>query len=224
MFDESYYARFYRDYELQNPPSKLRYYHRLAQEVTADKENPAVHDLGCAFGRFIGTAPKHWTRSASDANAHAIESARQCYPEVSFVVANGLVPDSEGHFDLVTAFDVLEHFSNIVGTLCGIAGQLREGGHLVVVVPVYDGPCGAIVRLLDRDPTHVQKESRGFWLGVLSKEFTIVKKCGITRYLLPGGYYAHFAAAWSFNVAPAIALVCKKKSGYVPSMLREATR
>lgn len=215
MFDQSYYARVYRNYELQNPRRKLRYYHSLAQQIVAHKNAPIVHDLGCAFGRFIGTAPKHWRRSASDANAYAIDSARECYPDVSFVVADGLIPDADARFDLVTAFDVLEHISNLSETLRDIARQVKDGGYFITVVPVYDGPLGAIVRLLDRDPTHVHKESRRFWIDTLSKDFTIVSKCGIARYLLPGGFYAHIAAAWTWRFAPAIALVCKKKVGSV---------
>lgn len=171
-----------------------------------------MYDLGCAFGRFIGTAPKHWKRTASDANAYAIESARASYPDVSFAVADGLAQGSEDQFDLVTTFDVLEHIPNIAEALRGIAGQLREGGCLIAVVPVYDGPLGGIVMRLDRDPTHVHKESRHFWIDALSREFSIVKTCGVTRYLLPGGLYVHFAASWTFRFAPAIAVVCKKAS------------
>jgi SAM-dependent methyltransferase len=199
MFDESYYAGVYRNYELQNAAHKLRYYHRLVQEVIAHERAPTVHDLGCAFGRFIGTAPKHWRRSASDASAYAVDAARRQYQDVSFEVSDDLTSESAGRLDIVTAFDVLEHIPDLPRALCGIAKQLRDGGVLVAVVPVYDGPLGPLVRCLDRDPTHVHKESRRFWMNVLSKEFTIVKKCGITRYLLPGGLYAHSAATWSFN-------------------------
>jgi SAM-dependent methyltransferase len=212
MFESSYYAGVYRNYELQNPSHKLRYYHSLVRDAVAGEGTPTVHDLGCAFGLFIGTAPDHWRRSASDTSAYAVDAARRRYPDVSFEVSDGLIARSEVGLDIVTAFDVLEHIPDLPHALCGIAKQLRDGGVLVAVVPVYDGPLGPLVRWLDRDPTHVHKESRRFWMSVLSTDFTFIRKCGITRYLFPGGHYAHFAAAWTFNVAPAIALVCKKRS------------
>jgi SAM-dependent methyltransferase len=204
-----YYAKYYRDYERQNPAAKLQYYARLvSQQLDRSDRSPRVHDLGCAFGRFLGAAPQHWIRSGSDANHYALDVAREAYPQVTFSADDQLeVPNS---FDAVTAFDVLEHIEDVDGTLARIAAALRPRGILVAVMPVYDGPLGGIVRALDRDPTHVHRESRRFWFETIARHLDIVERIGITRYLLPWGYYVHVPLSWTVPIAPAVAIVARK--------------
>jgi SAM-dependent methyltransferase len=40
-------------------------------------------------------------------------------------------------FDLIGAFDVIEHLDDDEKILCRLSGQLRPGGHLVVTVPAH---------------------------------------------------------------------------------------
>jgi hypothetical protein len=91
-----------------------------------------------------------------------------------------------------------------------VAGALAVGGIFLFVVPVYDGPLGPVVRLLDKDPTHVHQKSRAFWLGWASRRFTVLDWWGLTRYLLPGGLYVNWPSRLARRVSPAIAVVARK--------------
>jgi SAM-dependent methyltransferase len=117
-----------------------------------------------------------------------------------------------GPFDLITAFDVLEHIPSIDETLSWIAANVRPGGELLFVVPVYDGPFGFLVRSLDRDPTHVHKQGRGFWLSAASRHLCLVAWWGLFRYLVAGRFYVHAPArAWR-RFSPAIACRMRRQA------------
>ena len=54
-----------------------------------------------------------------------------------------------------------------------VRSLLRPGGLFVFVVPTYDGPLGPIVHLLDRDPTHIHRTNRKFWLDWAARHFDV---------------------------------------------------
>ena len=87
--------------------------------------------------------------------------------------------------------------------------SLTPGGIFLFVVPVYDGPMGPIIRTLDRDPTHVHKRSRAWWLELISRKFEVTSWTGIFRYLAGGRFYLHLPTRALRQVAPAIAIVGK---------------
>jgi hypothetical protein len=54
MTDLSYYEENYRNYELQNPPRKLRFFRKLMRLGLGQTDHlPKLLDVGCAFGRFL---------------------------------------------------------------------------------------------------------------------------------------------------------------------------
>jgi SAM-dependent methyltransferase len=211
-YDEAYYAQVYPNYERQNPPAKLRFYRRLIETALPEgTRRPRVYDFGCAFGACLGSLPEGWERFGYDASEFAIESARQSHPAVVFDGEPGRLTREAGTFDAITAFDVLEHIENVDAVLAMFERALRPGGCIVAVVPVYDGVLGPLVHLLDRDPTHVHKESRRAWLDRFAQTGEIVAWTGIVRYLVPALGYLHVPAELIRSVAPAIAVTVRKR-------------
>lgn len=210
----AYYEKCYRDYAAQNPQYKLRYYRRLAMEYAPQRSNhpTRVLDVGCAFGDFLAALPSDWQRFGVDANAFAIATAQRRSSGIAFHRIDGFdLP--VGGLDVVTAFDVLEHVAGVEAALAAIYAALRDRGVLVTVVPVYDGPLGPLVHALDKDPTHVHKRSRNFWLDLISGRFEIVRYEGILRYLLPGtALYVHAPSRSIAPVSPAVAIVGRKRA------------
>jgi SAM-dependent methyltransferase len=70
----------------------------------------------------------------------------------------GEIEIKKGMFDLVVAYDVLEHLSNLVVAMKTCLDLLREGGLLDILVP-YDLSHGAW-----QDPTHVRAFNEKSWL------------------------------------------------------------
>ncbi len=210
-FDRDYFETQYRDYARQNPPRKLDFYVAAAGRAVQEVARPRVLDIGCAFGLFLQRLGDRWDRTGVDASAYAIGRARATVPGVRFEVSPPGAMPVEGPFDLITAFDVLEHVAALDETLAWIARNLAPRGELLFVVPVYDGPAGLLVRLLDRDPTHVHKQGRGFWLRAAGRHLDPVDWVGVFRYLVAGRFYAHAAArAWR-RFSPAIACRARRR-------------
>lgn len=210
-FEEPYFRENYGDYTLHNPPRKIDFYRALAEQSVPGIERPRVLEVGCAFGLFLSALGPRWERYGSDLSAYAIEHARRSVPEARFVQAGAADRPFEGSFDLIAAFDVLEHVPDLEAVARTARASLRPNGRLLFVVPVYDGPTGPIVRLLDRDPTHVHKGSRAFWLDWTARFFHLDAWWGISRYLLPGGYYLHWPTQRLRRFTPAIAILAHQR-------------
>jgi SAM-dependent methyltransferase len=208
--DASYYEQCYPDYTAQNPIYKLRYYRKLVVEHASTGQRRSIVDIGCAFGDFLSIVPDTWYRLGVDRNQFAISYARKRFPSIEFEQRGDFslpLPD----VDVITAFDVLEHVSDVTSALSQIKASLRSGGVLVAVVPVYDGPLGGMVHALDKDPTHVHKLSRAAWHDLIARHFDIVHYEGIFRFLVPAVHrYLHFHSKRLVSVCPAVALVGRK--------------
>ena len=198
-FDAAYFSTVYRNYAAQNPQRKLRFYRRLLDQHPGGR----ILDMGCAFGAFLWTLGAQWTRYGIDMSAHALRSA-----PMRVAVASADALPFTGEFDAITAFDTLEHVPNLDAVGRFIA-TLKPGGIFVMVVPVYDGPLGWLVRLLDHDETHIHKQSRKWWLEWVGNHLDVKSWQGIFRYLV-GTYYVHWPTRWFRSIAPAIVIVARK--------------
>jgi SAM-dependent methyltransferase len=208
-FDRDYFARAYKDYARQNPPRKLRFYRRLIERELASAASPTLLEIGCGPGAFLGSLDRPWSAFGSDVSADAIKIARVRNPLAHFVLASGDALPFTRKFDVIVAFDVLEHVPHVRAAFEQVAQHLAPDGVFVFVVPVYDGLSGPIIRMLDRDPTHVHKNGRRFWLELAAKRFRVVDWYGITRYLLPGGIYVNWPTRWLRRHTPAVAVVAR---------------
>ena len=209
---EEYYQQNYRSYDLQNAPHKLAYY-RAQIEQHRDRAQPrCLYDIGCGPGNFLQSLGTGWEVYGSDINTFAMERAASRMPAGHFALGAGAVTKLfDRRFPVVTAFDVLEHVPEIEMAGAQIAEQLTPGGLFLFVVPVYDGLSGPVIKLLDKDPTHVHKRERAFWIDWASRHFSVLEWQGLLRYLLPGGYYMHVVTRSARGHVPAICVACRAR-------------
>jgi SAM-dependent methyltransferase len=209
-FEREYYEAVYPDYSRQNPPRKLGFYRRLVERV-APLDHPArILDIGCAFGDFLSMLDPGWERFGADVSRFAIEKAAASVPDATFARAGFSDLPFSGPFDIITAFDVIEHVPSLAVVADAVASRLPPGGHFIFVVPLYDGPTGPVIRLLDRDPTHVHKKSRDFWLAWAQERFEVREWWGVYRYLIPGLGYLHLPTKRLRRYTPAIVVIARK--------------
>jgi SAM-dependent methyltransferase len=210
VFDQTYYQSQYRDYSRQTPRRKLDFYRRMIVWGAGGRARRRILDIGCAFGHFLASLGDEWERSGEDASKYAIDKARSANPHIRFELSQTGTHPIKGPFDAITAFDVLEHMDGLREELSWIHGNLIPGGIFAFVVPVYDGPTGPIIRMLDRDPTHLHKWERRRWLDLVSERFQVLDWWGIFRYLIPGGPYVHVTTHALRVFTPAIACLTKR--------------
>jgi len=211
-FDAEYFATSYRDYVAQNPPRRLRFYTDTIERHMTPALPRRIHDLGCAFGGFLGSLDSRWEIFGTDVSDWSVAQAARSHPRGVFkVAAADAGPVFETTFGVVTAFDVVEHVRDPDTVARSVNQQLADGGYFVCVVPVYDGLSGPLIRLLDRDPTHLHKWPRKQWLDWAAAHFTLREWTGIVRYLLPLKYYLHVPTRALKHHTPAIILVAQKR-------------
>jgi 2-polyprenyl-3-methyl-5-hydroxy-6-metoxy-1,4-benzoquinol methylase len=139
--EERLYERTLRDLKRGKFPGDFDVKLRMCDPKPAEK----ILDIGCGIGWFAGTLASQYRVEvlAVDASEYAINEARKRYGNVDnldFQVCDALLIEYEEAFDKILCLDVLEHFSyeeaQIV--LRKIHTALREGGSLVLCVPIND--------------------------------------------------------------------------------------
>jgi SAM-dependent methyltransferase len=205
---EAYFAHAYgADYERHNPPYKWRAFLR---EILRLRRGGRLLEAGCGYGLFLRQAADHFECVGCDASEYAVRQARARLP-ARVPVFRAPLPGLElrRRFDVVTAFDVLEHIPDLDAALDNLERLLLPGGLLAFTVPVYDGPLGPLVGRLDRDETHVHRRGRDFWLDRLPPRFRLQRYTGVWRYFLLG-VYLNRVSRLSRRLATAILVLAEK--------------
>lgn len=185
-----YYSENYPDYERQTSSRKLDFYMNRVRAWVP--RGSSVFEMGVGMGHFLERAAAEYVCSGCEVNEYGLERARRRVPAAVLFLGSFESIPSHPAPRAVVSWDVLEHIVEIDEALRSIRSALPAHGLLLGVVPVYDGPLGWLVHLMDRDPTHVLKWSRDAWIGKLVEHgFEVVEHGGILRRLCFSRFYVH---------------------------------
>jgi 2-polyprenyl-3-methyl-5-hydroxy-6-metoxy-1,4-benzoquinol methylase len=116
-----------------------------------------VLEVGCGQGHFLRRIEKAFNAQGVELNQTAVSQCRELGLNVSGVSLEEL----PGLFDMVVAFEVLEHVDNPKQFLSQALNKLRPGGYLMIAVPDPDGYFSEADKvLLDMPPHHVLSFSK----------------------------------------------------------------
>jgi SAM-dependent methyltransferase len=204
-FDAAYGEHYYR----RNPRYKWR---SFLHEILKYRSSGTLLEVGCGFGPFLAQAHPYFQCTGCDISEYAVEEARRHLPASVhlFTAPLGNIPTGK-QFDVVAAFDVLEHIPGHEAAFANAAALLKPDGLFVFVVPVYDGPLGWLVNRLDHDETHLHRRERDFWLKNLPAPFEVIDYTGIWRYFLLNRFYLNAVSRLSRRVTTAIMVFTRKK-------------
>lgn len=136
-------AAFYRDLQDQlecyYPDDSPSFF--LALDLAKRTGARTVMDLGCGAGRFLDRAREAGLQTHGlDLNDQAVAAARARGHDVMSGTAEAFAASQPtSRFDLVTAFEVLEHLADPAAFLRDAARLVRPGGHLAIAVPNDEG-------------------------------------------------------------------------------------
>jgi SAM-dependent methyltransferase len=105
-----------------------------------DRSRPLdMLEIGCGIGGVVGELRQlpNLRLTASEINLHGLRYARSRFPDVDFIQLDATRMPFRRDFDIVGAFDVLEHIEADDRVIAGAGEALRPGGIFIVTVPQY---------------------------------------------------------------------------------------
>ena len=140
-----------------------------------------ILEAGCGPGGNLGMLAEFGEVTALEPN----ETARRIATErTGFAVQGGTLPDDAlfplESFDLVAAFDVIEHIEDDAGAVRSLARVLRPGARFVMTVPAY----GWLWSEHDERHHHKRRYTRAASRRLLESAGLVVEKCSHYNTLL----------------------------------------
>lgn len=99
-----------------------------------DCSSGVIGDIGAGFGIFLEELGKHWSSAKMIAIEPSLEMVEICKNKNLEVIPCAIedVQGWEGSFDLLTAYELLEHLHDPANFLKRVVSLLRPGGHLLI--------------------------------------------------------------------------------------------
>ena len=160
----SYRERIYKNYtqNIQNKPNEFEpgAAGRLARARDyylrgwlPESKQAKIVDLGCGAGEllYFFRQRAYENLCGVDVSPQQVEVATPVVPSVEMGNAIDFVEGAVGEYDLITAFDVIEHFQKheVLRFLDGCQEALKPGGRLVLQTPNAETPWGTHHRYND---------------------------------------------------------------------------
>ena len=164
--------------------SRNRILRQVVERHTDRSRQLAMLEIGCGIGGVISEL-RHISNlrlTASEVYVQGLHYARSRFPEVDFIQLDAADMPFRNEFDVVGAFDVLEHIQADERVIEGVHQALRPGGVFVVTVPQYQWLWSA----LDEIVQHKRRYSRGDLLHKLrAQRFDVVYCSSFVTTLFP---------------------------------------
>ncbi|MFW5803862.1 MAG: class I SAM-dependent methyltransferase [bacterium] len=150
-----------------------RYWKSIVEVVKKYKISGNALDVGCAFGFLLKRLNPYFDEiHGIDISDFALVQAKKEIPTAKLKkvdINNQDIPYPDGHFELITALDVLEHTKSIEQSLRKIKAKLKDNGYLVISVPLKDTWAGKIFHIFDKDSSHVSVPTKKELFEVIEK-------------------------------------------------------
>ncbi|HEX6046167.1 MAG TPA: class I SAM-dependent methyltransferase [Pyrinomonadaceae bacterium] len=108
---------------------------QICRQVT--DRRPRILDVGCGTGANLLLLSKYGQAEGVDVSEDALAFCRARGLDKVRLGAGEELPYEDGTFDLVTAFDVVEHMDDDLAGLTEMRRVLRPGGRVLLFVPTF---------------------------------------------------------------------------------------
>jgi len=119
--------------------SRNRVLRDVIERFTDRTRRLAMLEIGCGIGGVVAELRRlpHLQLTASEVALEGLRYARPRCPEVTFIQLDATAIPFRDEFDLVGAFDVLEHIDADQRVIRGVHEALRPDGLFIITVPQY---------------------------------------------------------------------------------------
>lgn len=209
--EETYAAGYFEHFATRENPDSQRNHSRLKALLQTHPSGGRLLEIGCGRGGFLHLARAYFKVEGLEISAYASRLARDSWGLAvrQEDIETALLPQKT--YDVVAAYNVLEHLADPPAVLDKIYASLCAGGVLAGSVPNNFALLGGLHTLLTNffDPTHVSTFTPGRWLDLFhAAGFNEVRLFGE---LLAGPNHSQYVRGrwWayaSFNMM----FICKK--------------
>jgi 2-polyprenyl-3-methyl-5-hydroxy-6-metoxy-1,4-benzoquinol methylase len=167
-YDNSYFNSIYFKEKDNSQRNQLR-----LREILSYKKTGKLLEIGCGLGGFARMAREHFDVECFDFSDYAITSLRKV-PGIKAIqgdIETAVLPTNM--YDVVVAFNVLEHLSIPGNTIKKIRDCLVEGGILFGSIPNNHGFFGKILTRISVyvDGTHCSAYPLHKWKSLFTVNF-----------------------------------------------------
>lgn len=101
------------------------------------REGRRILDVGCGTGGMFRVLEDFGATEGADGSPDAIKFASERFPAIK--IHHTLLPELPpvGEWDVITAFDVIEHLDEPVACMRALVEKLTPDGQFVITVPAY---------------------------------------------------------------------------------------
>lgn len=113
---------------------------QLVRKYVGASERKSVLEIGCGTGYVLKGLRdhfRHFRLTGAEIYLKGIKFAQQRLPDVEFIQLNATAIPFQEAFDVVGAFDVLEHIDDDTAVMENVYQALKHGGHFMISVPQY---------------------------------------------------------------------------------------
>jgi len=114
----------------------------ISQNLSLTQKSKVL-DVGCGTGAILDTFTKHFEAYGQDVSEQAVDFCKQRGLQNVFRGYLNELPSHLNEFDLVTAFDVVEHIEDDFGVLKQMHSLLKTNGNVLITVPAFQMLWGA---------------------------------------------------------------------------------
>ncbi len=151
----------------------------MIEFIEAHQKGGRYLDVGCAFGFLIREVTSFFDETyGCDVSQYAIERAKKVVPasELKVIDLDKTFPYPKEYFDVVTAFDILEHTANLDKNFEKISASVKAKGYLIVSLPIANWP-RKLFGFLDKDKSHISIPNERDFIKIAGKNgFFILKR------------------------------------------------
>jgi SAM-dependent methyltransferase len=122
-----------------------------------------VLEIGCGIGGVIGELQRlpNLRLTGSEVSLHGLRFARARLPAVDFIQLDATIMPFTDEFDVIGAFDVLEHIEADQRVIRKVFDALRPGGMFFVTVPQYAWMWGRLDEIVHHKRRYGRHELQG---------------------------------------------------------------
>lgn len=164
--------------------SRNRLLKKTVLQRASEFSQPRMLEIGCGNGEFL----QHIASTpglqiiGSEIYVKGLRFAQKKLPNVEFIqfdAKHGVLPEK---FDLIAAFDVIEHIDDDMGAISNVHEMLNEGGYFIVTVPQHK----FLWSRLDQIVKHKRRYTRRELVQKLqARGFSVVQRTSFLFILFP---------------------------------------